>query len=667
LGIEVHHVNGPETLCKCPFCGDPKHLSVNAEKRVWRCLKCQPNNGRSGGSLLDLVMLRGRKKPEAIRLLKRHGFWRDDGGSGGRTTGLTLAALAKAKRVSEKSLRQLGAREVKGGVVFPMVVGGEVVGYLYRGPGGTDRVMSPSLAFRGGRLGLIIPEGVTGDEPVTLCEGPTDCAAALDAGLNAVAAPSASTFKSGWAAWFKGRDVRIVPDLDKPGQRWARNVVKKLAGVARSVMIVRLPGEIKGEHGADLREFLLDGGSKEAFEQLCRPDEPAKPKIEAPPLTLTEAKKVYHKWLELDDDRVIDVVFADIVANRLPGDPLWMFIVAAPGGCKTEIIRSLSASPEVYAISDLTPNTLISGALNTHGDPSLLPRLHGRVLAIKDFTTILTKRHDDRQEILGQLRDAYDGEAAKTFGTGETRSYKAHFAILAGVTPAIDAYTSVGAQLGERFLRYRLAPPSDLDQTVLRAIDNASHEPGMREELQRAALGVLARIPMVPAVPQLPEDMKRIIAALARLVALCRSTVARDGYTREIKFVPAPEVGTRLGKQLVKLGYGLAIVRGVTEVGGAELATLRKVAVDTIPSRSEAALRKLWEAVVDSENADTGAWRSTRGIGEQMGWETDSVRRVLEDFHALGIVERRGSRPFEWRLADENVELIRTSGVYAPF
>ena len=85
-------------------------------------------------------------------------------------------------------------------------------------------------------------------------------------------------------------------------------------------------------------------------------------------------------------------------------------------------------------------------------------RYAGKVLFIKDFTAILNLHRDALQQILGDFRDAYDGEMAKAFGSqAGTRSFRSRFGIVAAVTPAIDKFATTNQQLGERFLTIRLS------------------------------------------------------------------------------------------------------------------------------------------------------------------------------------------------------------------
>src|SRR4029450_429760 len=88
-------------------------------------------------------------------------------------------------------------------------------------------------------------------------------------------------------------------------------------------------------------------------------------------------------------------------------------------GLKTEIIRSSNDVPVIYPLSNLTAQTFASGfQVRGKEQPSLLTRLDGRILTLKDFTTILTMHRDKRSEILAQLREIYDGAYRKEFGNG---------------------------------------------------------------------------------------------------------------------------------------------------------------------------------------------------------------------------------------------------------
>jgi hypothetical protein len=391
---------------------------------------------------------------------------------------------------------------------------------------------------------------------------------------------------------------------------------------------------------AKLRTATLKAIAEVQDAQKARAEGPSGAELPPPhACTLDEAKEVFAKWLKLKDWTVLDVVLAVAKVHELEGDPLWLALVAPPGAIKTEITRSLSDHPSIYAVSTLSPNALISGYITDGPDPSLLPKLDGKVLTIKDFTAILQMQRDARGEIISMLRDCYDGEAARAFGTGETKSYRSRFGLIACVTPMIDDYSSVNAMLGERFLRYRLATEGTLDK-IDQALKNTAGETTMRRELSRAAQGVLN---LQAYEPKVPAEITEQIKHLANFLSTARSEVSRD-RAGKVTYMPQPEVGTRVGKQLKKLAMGPAMARGLDTVDDNTYGIVARVAVDSLPSMRERLLRGLW--MLREE------YKLTQDIADSIQLDTDSCRRWLADLRLLGIVDRviEAKNAHTWRL-----------------
>jgi|CXWL01.1.fsa_nt_gi hypothetical protein len=371
------------------------------------------------------------------------------------------------------------------------------------------------------------------------------------------------------------------------------------------------------------------------------------------PISLSQARQVFNKWLEDTDSDLLDVVFGAVMAHRLDGDPVWLFIVGAPGDGKTEMIRALQRDPTIFMLSSLKPAALISGFQNDDGsDPSLLPKLDGKVLIVKDFTTVLTMPNEARAEILGTLRDAYDGEAGKAFGNGEVRSYVSRFGLLAAVTPVIESYWGVSQQLGERFLRLRLKSRGRVSK-VGRALTNTDAETNMRGELAGAALGVLAQSGRTATVPT--EIASRLIH-LADFVSRARSEVSRDGKGT-VQYMPIPEVGTRIGKALKKLAIGIAIARGLQAVDADVMRIVQRVAVDSVPSVRAKLLRVLWKL--------RDSFQPTSEIAETAEVNGDTARYWLDDLRLLEIVDRAAPAKnlHTWRLRAEFIDTMTLAGL----
>jgi IclR helix-turn-helix domain len=350
--------------------------------------------------------------------------------------------------------------------------------------------------------------------------------------------------------------------------------------------------------------------------------------VVSPRRSLVDVLEVFDRWLLLPDHDAVEYVLAIPVANRFAADPLWGFIVSPSGGTKTELIASLSRLPETYQLSDLTPQTLISG-LKGQAKASLLMRLdHGSVLTLKDFTTVLTIHREARQMILSQLREIYDGAYRKAFGTGETVDWEGKLGFVAGVTPVIDVHYSVYQVLGERFVQYRTAQPKARD-LARKAMSNRAHEGEMRDELAEVVSAFIGSLDIPRRPPDLRPDVLEATIALSILTVTARSGVVRGGRG-ELELVPEHEAPTRLTKQLGLLGSALTVMHGSHEVGPLEYQLVKKVALDTIPARRLKVLKEL---------RTKKAPASTTEVAESVRYPTGSTRRVLEDLVGHGLVE----------------------------
>lgn len=369
-----------------------------------------------------------------------------------------------------------------------------------------------------------------------------------------------------------------------------------------------------------------------------------------PPSTTTwdDVVQVLNKWLIVKDFGAVRLPIALIGAHPIVGEPVWLFLVAPPSSLKTETIRALAGYPGTFSLSDLTAKTFASGLMGDR-DPSLLKRLKNEVVLLKDFTTILTKRQDERQEILAQLRELHDGYYVKTFGNGKVVEWEGKLGFIAGVTPVIDTYSSVSAVLGERFVMYRVEAPSRTEVSR-RVQKNAGKEVQMRKEIATIIQGYLKGLPVPDSLPQ-PEGFEDRIAALADFVSLARSGVVRDGYSRDVVYIPEPEGPGRLSKQLATILASLAILRGGT-ANEEDYALVYKLGIDCLPRQRERVFEVLNE---------TDQWTTTADVAEGSGYPTSSARRFLEDLRALEVldIDKGGQgHPDKWRISDMAADLL---------
>lgn len=369
------------------------------------------------------------------------------------------------------------------------------------------------------------------------------------------------------------------------------------------------------------------------------------------PIDFQTLEKIIGKWLLIQDKGIIKVLVATTIANKMKGDPVWLFLVAASGGTKTELIRGLNKIEGIYPISDLTPQTFLSGEKGQK-NASLLLRLpaENTILTYKDFTTVLTMHRDKRHAILSQLREIYDGYYRKEFGTGETKTWEGKMGFIAGVTSVIDNHQSIFQVLGERFVQYRPEQP-DTIALAKKAMANSGGEKAMREEIQNAFANFIASIEIPQEPISISEDLKDRIAYLASFCVRARSGIIRDGYSsREIELIPDTELPTRLAKQLITLIAAFSLIGNAMPEEDYEL--IYKIGLDTLPQKRRRALETLIQATDEIETAD---------VAMEIGYPTNTTRRILEDLHGLGLVKRQHEGKGyadKWLMSDYTKQLL---------
>jgi len=117
-------------------------------------------------------------------------------------------------------------------------------------------------------------------------------------------------------------------------------------------------------------------------------------------------------------------------------------LISPSGGTKTEIVRNIK-NKDIYTLDSVTAHSFISGKIDKDDDGNPIPvtgilkEIDGKILIIKDFTVLLGKRREDRDEIFSQLRSLYDGYIEFAFGTSPTPiRIEAKIGLIAAVHPS---------------------------------------------------------------------------------------------------------------------------------------------------------------------------------------------------------------------------------------
>lgn len=385
----------------------------------------------------------------------------------------------------------------------------------------------------------------------------------------------------------------------------------------------------------------------------CLMPKPQRLNRESPPSPIDRVRKVFTDNLHFDqqDADVIDLVLAIVATSGIEGDPLWMHYVDVPSSGKTELLRATECE-RTYFLSDLTEHSFISGYVDPSEDGeektdfSLLPKLDGKTLVVLDFTTILPSSSEKRAKIMGDLRAIFDGYFSRQLGNLGKREYRSRFNFITAVTPDIEKAWSLNT-LGERFLMWRTRGRGDQSRRrqARQALEGANRIDEIREELRTAVTEFLAGLPEKVMFPILPATIRERIIDLAEVLATCRTFIHRDKDS--LLFPPQPEMPARIAKQLLRIGQSVAYVRGKPEVTTDEVAIMRKVVMDSLPTNRRITLEALWQHRAAYCEIDT--------IMEASGLPLTTQRRVLDDFARLKIVNRKKleghtKKPFGYRL-----------------
>jgi hypothetical protein len=361
--------------------------------------------------------------------------------------------------------------------------------------------------------------------------------------------------------------------------------------------------------------------------------------------TIEQALKVFRSWLVLSSPTPVYAMLGTIAANLLPGDPVWLGLIAPPSSAKSELLNSIRGLPHVVEAATITPSGLLSGTPKKQHDKGArggLLREIGSfgIICLKDFGSVLSMHAETRAETLAALREVYDGAWTRHLGSagGKTLSWKGKVAIIFAATEVIDAHHSVIGAMGDRFLMSRLKPVAGQKQFT-RALAHAGGSIAqMRKELSEAVIRLFANRRTEPSKIN-DEETKAIGKAIALAVRL-RGAVARDYRSRELEAIYGAEGTARIGLALERLLAGLETL-GMKRPDA--LKVVEQVAADSVPPLR----RRAYDTVCKYTNLET------TDVATTLGLPTTTARRVLEDLEAHGLVMRTSQGAGKADLWDE--------------
>jgi archaellum biogenesis ATPase FlaH len=346
---------GRELVTECPLCAKPEHLYMNADTGLWKCHRC----GETG----NLYQLRRR-----LGLQTSRGNVRQDGiTSFGQTLNKTPPKKIPVKQVEDMHAAllkdsealdyctkgrywvlevikavKIGLRKDARGkwLAFPWWRKGECIGLKYRILPAHETNFPARFEREAGCESILFNiDALDRFEEIILVSGESDAISLLTLGLENVVATTigeSSLPAAAVEALMKKSKISILYDNDATGQKGGMEVAKRV-GLDRSYL-VRLP-----PNAHDVNDFLIKGGTREAFEELLATakefDVPSISSL-AQALDKLEEEKSFGDWDQLDQMTPWPAVNGRI-GKWWPGN---LIVVSGPQGTgKTTLVLNIAS------------------------------------------------------------------------------------------------------------------------------------------------------------------------------------------------------------------------------------------------------------------------------------------------------------------------------------
>jgi hypothetical protein len=373
-------------------------------------------------------------------------------------------------------------------------------------------------------------------------------------------------------------------------------------------------------------------------------------------MKLQDIKTEVQQYYYMEDTTIIDVAVACIVANRLQlGDPVWLTIIGASSGGKSQILRPLALTDQKYLhiLDDITENTFLSGGVaKGGGDVSLLTRIgKSGMLSISDLTVLFSRNAESRNAILSQFRMLYDGKMTKMVGNKDKPLvWEGFLGVIAGSTPSIYSHMEEVADMGERFMYFRMKPYNErkASQVALsrpfggKALDNKL------SELYGQYIKTVVTSCKTTEI-KLPERYIEQIIDIAIFAEKVRTINKVDKYTKTIERIPSTAMPMRTALQLLNIAKALYLMResegGV--FGDSDMDIISWLGWSLGNEEKRAVLLLLNQQ---------GMSVSTQAIADNIGLSTSVIGAVLQNLASTKLVTRTGSGSgLLWDISDSKV------------
>jgi hypothetical protein len=363
---------------------------------------------------------------------------------------------------------------------------------------------------------------------------------------------------------------------------------------------------------------------------------------------LKRAMDMFCETYYIEDVHIVYILYAIIFAQYSNCEPVWLMVVGGSSSGKSVLINTITDIKCVWAISTLTSNTLISGLKGQRGEEtSLLHKIGNGVIAMKDFTTLLSVKRETRSEIMSQFREVYDGELTKHTGIGDAKAWKGKISLIAGTTEDIYAIENQFAEMGTRWVNY-IFKKQDRKKTAKKSLSAKSlldKQIKIKELFTEYVEHTSQHVPK--NFNNITEQEEDEIINLTDFGSLARSPVKKDQHG-QVKLVLSEEMPMRMARQILIILQSLKFMFGDKFNNEMKLKTYQ-IVLDSIPK-----LRKL-VLIALAEHTEANA----PGIASYLGYPTAPIRETLEELAAHKLCKRtKGKRSDIWNIKKEYREIL---------
>lgn len=340
------------------------------------------------------------------------------------------------------------------------------------------------------------------------------------------------------------------------------------------------------------------------------------------------------RWYYQPDLQSLLITLSVGVSHFVPNaDPVWLFVMGPSGGGKSTInIRAASCLPKTHSVSDLTENSILSGyhvdAKKKAASIGLLVDIgQSGIVLMKDFTTILSKRDDERKKIVAALREIHDGQYARVLGNVGKIGWAGKATIIAATTQSLEKSWAVLRDMGERFIQVRTIRADGVGVADA-AIKQIGHETAIANKTVKLAKAFVDFDTLAfNSNGFYWNERFDEIKYLAEYVAHCRAPTHHLNNREEAVKEGETESPSRLMKAFGQIAHAHALLFR-RAIGDEEIAAVRRVALDSIQT-PRARLLSLIPDYADISRPDVA--RLTGLANSTVGW-------TAAELYALGII-----------------------------